>query len=490
MRYLEPISETSYLSAQNALQYRKIMRIFYREYEKMHFQLYKEEVLELLQREPEYEDYTLEQLKLDLDALVNWKNLTPLQDPKRVYTIAEYKNKQYRYTMSEYAVEIERLTVKLETLFLESGNLSTNLFLRLAEMLDGAESLTDRSLKEVGEWWNNLQEDFKRLNQNYQDYLREFYSGKSDRFLKSMEFIVHKDRFITYLREFVQEMQRHSNRIAGILEQRSELIESQLLGQVVESELEIPRALSEQRGDLRESIRDNVWGKWISLKSWFLPTDGRESESSRVLSITNDVIRSLIQNAAFIVQIQNWGISRKEDYRKFLELFLNCEDMEEAHKLSAHVFGAQNAAHYKQNRDRDTDSILSSTYEESPMEYLLKPHTRSYREKKDRRGFEDKSLEKLMQRTQYLRRIEQERQMVLQYIRDGRLELDQITDTVPETVRTTLLQWISQANMTGSKKGRTEYGQEFRLIRREGSCTLCCEDGNLKLPRYILEFEP
>ena len=67
----------------------------------------------------------------DLEALVKWKNLTPIQDPGRVYTIADYKNKQYRYTMSEYAVEIERLTVRLENLFLESGNLSTNFFVRL-----------------------------------------------------------------------------------------------------------------------------------------------------------------------------------------------------------------------------------------------------------------------------------------------------------------------------------------------------------------------
>ena len=34
----------------------------------------------------------------------------PIQDPGKVYTIADYKNKQYRYTMSEYAGEIERLT--------------------------------------------------------------------------------------------------------------------------------------------------------------------------------------------------------------------------------------------------------------------------------------------------------------------------------------------------------------------------------------------
>ena len=75
MRYLGVINETSYLSVPNASQYRTIMRIFYQEYEKMRFQLYKEDVLELLHRNPAYEDYSMEQLKLDLDALIRWKNL-------------------------------------------------------------------------------------------------------------------------------------------------------------------------------------------------------------------------------------------------------------------------------------------------------------------------------------------------------------------------------------------------------------------------------
>ena len=35
--------------------------------------------------------------------------------------------------------------------------------------------------------------------------------------MKSVEFIVHKDKFIKYLNEFVQELQRHSRRIEQIL---------------------------------------------------------------------------------------------------------------------------------------------------------------------------------------------------------------------------------------------------------------------------------
>jgi len=47
-----------------------------------------------------------------------------------------------------------------------------------------------------------------------------------------------------------------------------------------------------------------VWGKRMPLKRWFLSEDGQSSESSRVLAITNDVIRSINQNAALIVQTQ------------------------------------------------------------------------------------------------------------------------------------------------------------------------------------------
>lgn len=276
MEYLEPINETSYLSVPNAQVYRKIMRCFYREYEKMNFQLYKEDVFKVLKEDELFEDYSMDQLVLDLNALVKWKNLTPIQDPGRVYTIADYKNKQYQYTMSEYAVEIERLTVRLENLFLESGNLSTNFFVRLEKSLEETENIRNASLKEVNEWWRLLQEDFKRLNQNYQDYLRDFYSGKSEQLMKSVEFIVHKDKFIKYLNEFVQELQRHSRRIEQILRKNLPLMENEILEKVIESELDIPHALLEIHGNAEPSIRENVQGKWNSLKNWFIDSSKRE----------------------------------------------------------------------------------------------------------------------------------------------------------------------------------------------------------------------
>lgn len=489
MKHLQSIQEITYLSVLNAPQYRRIMRIFYEEYEKMCFQLYKEDIYEKLIMYEDFKNYTMDQLKLDLQALVTWKNLTPIQDPKKVYTISDYKNKQYRYTMSEYAVEIERLTVKLENLFMEGGNLSTNLFARIYESLEKCDEISLMTSKGINEWWHNLQEDFKRLNQSYQDYLREFYTGRSEKVLKSVEFILHKDRLITYLQEFIQELQLYSAKIEESLSEISKEEEQHLLEKVIVSELEIPHPLSEKQDHLENYIRENIYGKWDALKHWFKSYDGRPSDSMQVMEITDEVIRKIIQNAALLVQLQNWGISRKDDYKKFIQMFLDCETMGDAHKLAAYVFGIQHIRHVLVNDDRSTDSINNSTYDEEPTRFLLKPRTRSYHEKVDKTGFKNKSMEKVMQRNAYLAQMKDEKEMVLKYIHENRLDISEIKECVSVNTRETLLRWIAAANANKSQKGHTEYGQSFKLIRKKSRCTLCCEDGDLEMPVYVLEFE-
>lgn len=490
MAQLLPVRETSYLTAVNASVYRCIMRVFYQEFQRYHYQLYKEEIMELLLSSfPEvFSDYSMDQLKLDLQSLVDWKNLTPFQDPKRVYTIADYKNKQYRYSMTEAAVEIERMTIRLENMFLEPANLSTNYFVRIEQALEKMPSLKNQGNKAINEWWNGLQEDFRSVNQNYQDYLREFYAGKSDKILKSVEFVVHKDHFISYLQEFIRELQLHSERIASRLRSLSPDLTDTILEKAVQAELDIPRPVQEQMEDLEPQIRNNIFGKWQGLLRWFLPSEDQPSESSRVLDITNEIIQKIIQNAALIVQLQNWGISRKSDYIRYIRMFMDCESLDDAHRLAAHVFGIQHIRHYKVNAERATDSIMSSTAEENPVEYLLSPHIRNYRPRIEKNGYEGKELEKAQKRAEYLRQVEQDRQMVNRYISGNSLAVADISDIVPETVRTTLLRWINLANMDESHTGMTEYGKTFVLKRMKGDCTLHCEDGDLRMPRYVFHF--
>ena len=113
----------------------------------------------------------------------------------------------------------------------------------------------------------------------------------------------------------------------------------------------------------------------------------------------------------------------------------------------------------------------------------------NYREKKDKRGFADKTLEKLMQREAYLKQVQGQKEIVMHYIKDHKIVFSEIAESVTEDTRRVFLQWIAQANMNSQKKGRTEYGQEYQLFREKGTCILKCEDGDLTMPSYILEFK-
>ena len=94
-----------------------------------------------------------------------------------------------------------------------------------------------------------------------------------------------------------------------------------------------------------------------------------------------------------------------------------------------------------------------------------------------------------MQREAYLNQARRQREIMLHYIKENRIIFSEIQETVSAETRTIFLQWIAQANMSSQKMGRTEYGQEYRLIRKKGNCVLKCEDGDLVMPSYVLEFK-
>ena len=120
-----PLTEAKYLNADNADRYRSIMRIFYENYEKLRYWMYQEEVYAQMTADPYFADYRMEQCQQDLAMLTEWKNLNTIQDTRRVSSIEEFKNKKFRYQMSEYSVEIERLVIRLENLLVEGASPGT-----------------------------------------------------------------------------------------------------------------------------------------------------------------------------------------------------------------------------------------------------------------------------------------------------------------------------------------------------------------------------
>ena len=430
----KPMLEAKYLNVDNTDRYRPIIRLFYLNYEKLKYWMYQEEVYEELREDPYFKDYTPEQCQQDLAALTAWGNLAAIQDTRRVSSIEEFKNKKFRYQLSEAAVEIERMVIRVENLFIESSSLEPTLLERIRDSLGKLSEMEGQEREKIYVWWNDLNNDFIRLNQNYQDYMRELNSVKAEELMKTREFLVFKDRLIEYLRSFVRSLQTNVNVIEERLKSTERKTIERILGEVTEYELSIPRIDVEVD---RELIYEKMQGRWDSLREWFAGEEGRESEAAKVFDTTNEIIRKITRYAARISEMSNRGI-----------------------------------------------------FDEEPYMVTVTPRVRSYREKAQRRGIRDRSREKEETRLATIQRLEEERRLLKSYIKDQRLDFAGLPQIEPH-VRDVFLTWLSKALENKELRGKTEDGQIYYIENKdtEERCVVKAADGELEMPAYIIRFE-
>lgn len=486
-KLIKPVREAKYLDVENTDRYRSIARLFYLNYEKLKYWMYQEEVYEELTEDSYFSGYTMEQCQQDLATLVNWGNLATIQDTRRVTSIEEFKNKKFRYQLTETAVEIERMVIRLENLFIEGSSLEPTLLDRLRISLMKVAEMERENAEKIYGWWNDLNNDFIRLNQNYQDYMRELNSVKAEEMMKTREFLIFKDRLIEYLRAFVKSLQLNVTTIEQSLKKVMPETIRYELEQVTAYEMSIPRIDVEVD---EQQIYERMKGRWQNIYGWFIGVNGADSEAAKVFDTTNEIIRKITRYAARLSEQNNSGANRREEYRKLAGMFARCRDVDEAHKLSAVVFGMERPLHLKGDFPRETESINSGVFGERPHVVTIVPRVRSYKEKAKRSGMEDRSREKEAVRRGMIARLEEERRLLKSYIKSGRLEFEKLPELTPQ-IRDVFLGWLSKGLENKSHRAKTEDGQIFYVQQAEEgrSCVLTCCDGTLRMPAYTLVFE-
>lgn len=480
------LTEAKYLNADNVDRYRCIMRIFYENYEKLRYWMYQEEVYAEMIQDPYFAEYRMDQCQQDLTALAEWKNLVTIQDTRKVSSIEEFKNKKFRYQMSEYSVEIERLVVRLENLFIEGASLEPTLLERIRHGIEKLPDMVSKSTDEVYMWWNDLNNDFIRLNQNYQDYIRDLNSVKAEEMMRTKEFLVFKDKLVEYLRNFIKGLQRN----VGIIEEHLRLLDEDVLERVLDKvnkyELSIPRMDVEVSAEM---IEERTRGRYQSIRNWFVAENGQENEAGKLFDATNEIIRRITRYATQLSEKNALGANRREEYRKIAGIFLKCENITEAQKMSAMVFGLERPYHLKGDMARETESMNKSVYEEKADEYLLKPRIRNYREKTGRSSIADASREKEKTRNQMMRQMKEDRIKIEKLEQNGRIDFSALP-VIEVRVREILLKWLSDALEDADFTARTDDGREYRLDMEHADekCTVRCEDGNFTMPRLSIVF--
>lgn len=489
-KMFKPLTEVRYLTAENVDRYRVIIRLFYEKYEKMKYWLYQEEVLEEVRSLSVFSTYTMEMCQQDLAALKAWGNLDTIQDTRHAGTIEEFKNRKYSYQLTQTTVEIERMVIRLEHMEYEGSSLEPSLLERIAAAVNEIPIIAKENPEKISGWWKNFQEDFRRLNQNYMDYMHELNSAKAETMMQTEAFMLFKDRMIEYLRSFIKSLQR----VIPVIEKRLTELDREaveyILEQVVQYELSIPHfdeVLEEQQ------LRDNIRGQWQSFEEWFLHSEEMDSQVAILFETTNEMIRKITRYAARISEQSNAGANRREEYLQLARIFGRCETIEEAHRLSACVFGIEKPFHLKGNYARETDSIYSGVYDEPASVVMLQPRTRSFKGRSSRSTVADHSRKKKETREAVLQQLQQEEKLLQSFVMGSRVVFEELgaLGTLTPVVRDRFLIWLARGLEGSEQTAKTEDGRQYHVEKPEDGhrCILHCTDGDFDMPAYVIVFE-
>lgn len=498
-RLFKPISEVSYLTAGNAWRYRAILCYFYDQHERLRHYLLPEEVLEHLWRSRYFRDYTADQLQQDLNQLVEWKNLIPRQDTGKVTSIEEFKKKRFRYQPTPYTIEIERMVQQLEQLG-ESfgGSLEKTMFDRLLAALNrlvGEQGRPGRgggdkqfiadglSGEELNALWSETYESFRKLTENATDYLAHLQSERVEELMMTEAFLSYKEAITQYLRDFMTVLQRTSVQIETLLAETPPSLIERVAGRLADYYLSIPRL---EEPPPRDQVAEKYSAQWQALNDWFLG-GSRESDLVYLQNATNEAIRRITRFAQRLGERHHTFRSRKRDYLHLAGWFVSCTDIQAAHMLSAVVFGAFNTRHLHA-APKETEDVYAQIWDQPPAEIILTPRIRLYREKSRPNAAASHREEKALVLAGYLRQKEAERMLIERLMHDNRIVVGELPVVDPH-VRKTLLYWIARCTGGRDRRGKTETGRSFRLLKLDDrEIILRSGDGNLRMPNYVLEF--
>ncbi|WP_068505842.1 TIGR02677 family protein [Paenibacillus kribbensis] len=487
LQSLRGITELKYVNAENVTRYRAIMRYVYQQYQKLNYWLKPEQIYEGLLEWDLHKNYTLEQCQIDLTQLAEWGNLTAQHDGERAVTVEEYLRKKFRYLLTPYSIEIERMLESLESIRGYGGSLEPTLFDTISDTLFKIrENAGEYEPAKALEYWRLLFSSFQTLHEASVDYIASLQTGMAEDLMATDSFLLYKDSITHYLQDFIQALQRRSYKIEGNLHQITSGVRDLFLGAVVDDEWRIPKL---EQLVTKEQYLNELLDKWNSLSRWFLGDHDSISDSVLLERATKEAIVKVVRSAVRIQERKRSNISRKQDLDYLGKWFYGIQDLDTAHKLSAYVFGLFSARHLQGEDSRESDSKEMSMWKERAIPRTIRPRNRKRSERHDIKAVIDNSTLKEQFRDAFLIKQKQELEFLIRMVDTGSISISEF-ETIRELTRLQLLAWISRCNASSTNSFQTSEGVKIELSHPPDKerALLHCEDGTLELINYRFRF--
>lgn len=485
--WLRAVPELSYLTATNVTRYRAIMRYMYMEYQRLRYWLRPEEIYEGIKAWGVLENYTLEQCMSDLESLKDWGNLASRHDGGRALSLEEYMRKKNQYLLTPYAIEIERMLETLEKIKGYGGSLETTYFDTIMTCIH--EIRERATLFEPGEAlrnWEELYEAFKTMHENAADFIASIHSIQAEEMMATESFLALKDNLVNYLQHFVKGLQREAYKIEGQLRRIGDGLRDLYLARVLGDELAKPRL---EEGKSPEEFKLELEKGWENLKRWFVGSGQEPSELTLLERATKDAIAKVVRSAVRLQEKRRGGLSRRNDLETLARKFAEIDDLNEAHKLAAYVFGLFPARHFQGEDERSTERTDISAWDEVPNVRLIRSRSRKRSIRSASEPIRTHEAKREAFREILLQRREEERAFMEKMRRLGKVSIENIP-RLQSRERMQLLQWIGRCTATSSRSFMTAEGYRISLTIPESEsdiAVLHSEDGDLTMRNYTIE---
>lgn len=484
------IIETFYLCSDYSYKYRAIIRIIYNKHENLMGWLSKDEILEELKQKKGFENYTSLQIEEDLKCLEKFGNILTIQDRSKIRTVEEFKKKKLKYSLSQITINLEKSIIETEECDDNEGNLEThflNEFIQNMINLKDVKKLNDNEIYIV---WKEIKRNFAFIKKEYYQYLNKFYIPANENIVKSSEFLIFKDDFIRYLRHFIRGIHSSIEHIKEgfyAFEKHEDNIKHFFDGIVNYEKINL---LINTNFDEEKRYMLH-YEKYLEMKKYFIGSKNEESICEKLVDRCNEIIKKITRYAIKMLDCENSNIRRKDEYKKLINMFEKCRDINEANKLSSVVFGVMHSKHAVVNADRTTESINSSIFEEPPVIFSVKPSNR-YREKSaSRTAVEDKSKVKREKISKVIKDREDEKKIIESKIKNNKLIFKEL-DIITSNERNIFLKWLSCAlNNKGNTWCKNEYGRYYKASKNNNKKKILvkCYDGDFIMDDYELIFK-
>ncbi len=487
---VEKIKSVSYLTADNLVRYRKIMRFFYKKHRQMQGTMYRPDIIKMMQSDFSIEYGELE-VDQDLEQLVSWGNLQKQQERIRPKSIEEYRNKNFRYQITEEGILIEEMVYQITTKkHVAIGALNEE---SINKLLDLLEQLVNQP-NDVISLWLLIRKEFRTVGEDTANYIGYITSPEVDSRMKTEQFLIYKDKFVTYLREFISGVQNLQYRFVQAVNKLDRLDFSELIDAVLLKEQEVPTMNEISRNEIEEQ----VLGEIEALKNWFVGSNSRQSEFENLMMQTDQMIRKITELIYYFSQEIHQYQSRRKDYIQIAKWLFEADSLEESQKIFAGIFGLSNTRHFYVSEGSDATNTRENSWQLDPsILYLSKRGRGARREKKASSFTMDVGHQlKIIKEHQLIQ--EMNRQQIDNYFKDGRLDFSTVSNLDSHS-RMIFLRWISLAfssYLPQKKKAKAQFNQsivtEFEfsvniIIDTSKRIIVNCEDGQLEMPKIIME---